>query len=106
LIEVNRSSGSSCKAACMCPLPQSPVLAHARGALARIEEGVAGVRDRLGHAEGRDLEDELACLLACYASLEAASDEQVPALWSRFFMCYDRVLATLRSLEKHAHDFG
>jgi hypothetical protein len=88
----------------MCPLADSPVLAHARCAHARIEAGVNALLGRLGDAESHELKSGLASLVECLASLETASEAQVPARWSRFFMCYDHALATLRDCEKLARD--
>jgi hypothetical protein len=88
----------------MCPSPESPVLAHARCALSRIETGVAALRDRHGDAEHHELNSGLASLVEGLASLEDASEAQIPARWSHFFRCYDHALATLRECEKQARD--
>ena len=88
----------------MCPLPVSPVVAHARCALARIEAGADALRDRLGDAEHHELTRGLASLVEGLASLEDASEAQIPARWSHFFRCYDHALATLRDCEKQARD--
>ena len=78
---------------------EPPVVAHARRSLARVRIGVDLVRPRLHGADGRELDTALAALVECFTSLEAANDAQLPQRWSRFFACYDRVLALLRTFE-------
>jgi hypothetical protein len=99
LINVNFRERRPCDLESMSCTSESTVLAHARRSLMRVRSGVDLVRPRLHGADVRDLDTALAALADSFASLEAASDAQLPQRWSRFFACYDRVLALLRTFE-------
>jgi len=99
LTNINPRQRPSCDLEAMSCTSESTVLAHARRSLARVRGGVDLVRPRVHGADARDLDTAVAALAESFAGLEAASDEQLPQRWSRFFACYDQVLALLRAFE-------